>query len=364
MIAPAAVRRTARLGWLHFEGGWLAFLGYAATPYVLSLPAIGELIAGKLPKTPSRKAPPGFIPRIAAGALCGAAVAGLLAGLLGAIAGTLGGYECRVRLVRATGGKAGRSAGGRRRHRWSVLHRLALVGRRRPPSAGPDCVSVLAEMRRSRVFRIGVPIAALCLCIYGQETPGKDQQSQSKGMPPRATPSDYQAHAQAGAVTVAAEFVGHSVPTMEGTYSSEDYVVVETGLFGPPDTRLKLAGDDFSLRINGKKTLPSQPYGLVTGSLKDPEWEPPASSGSKSKTGLSTGGGQGDSGPAPPPKMPIELQRTMWQHVQKASFPEGERPLPQAGLLFFQYRGKAKSIQSVELIYAGPAGKISLALQP
>ena len=113
MTAPAAVSWAARLGWLHLENTWLAFLGFAATPYILSVLAIGELIADKLPKTPSRKAPPGFIGRIVTGGLCGAAVAGtsqsliagLLAGVLGAVAGTLGGYEFRVRLVRATGGK-------------------------------------------------------------------------------------------------------------------------------------------------------------------------------------------------------------------------------------------------------------------
>jgi hypothetical protein len=43
---------------------------------------------------------------------------------------------------------------------------------------------------------------------------------------------------------------------------------------------------------------------------------------------------------------------------------EGDRALPQAGLLFFQYRGNAKSIHSVELTYTGLAGKATLALQP
>jgi uncharacterized membrane protein len=113
MTAPAAVSWAARLGWLHLENTWLAFLGFAATPYIFSVLAIGELIADQLPKTPSRKAPPGFITRILTGALCGAAlgatgaswIGGLVAGVIGAIVGTLGGYEFRVRLVKATGGK-------------------------------------------------------------------------------------------------------------------------------------------------------------------------------------------------------------------------------------------------------------------
>ena len=113
MTAPAVVSWAARLGWLHVENTWLAFLAYAATPYIISVLAIGELIADKLPKTPSRKSPPGFIGRILTGALSGAAVGasgasgtiGLVAGIAGAIVGTFGGYEFRVRLVRATGGK-------------------------------------------------------------------------------------------------------------------------------------------------------------------------------------------------------------------------------------------------------------------
>src|SRR6202795_2058513 len=99
MTAPAAVSWAARLGWLHLENTWLAFLGYAATPYIWSVLAIGELVADKLPKTPSRKAPGPFIARIVLGAMCGGALGatsqslmgGMLAGAVGGVAGTLGG---------------------------------------------------------------------------------------------------------------------------------------------------------------------------------------------------------------------------------------------------------------------------------
>jgi len=112
LTAPAVVSWGARLGWLHLENTWLAFLGAPVAPYILSALAVGELIADKLPKTPSRKAPVGFAARVMTGALCGAAlgatsqaaIGGLLAGVLGAVAGTLGGYEARRRLVRAIGG--------------------------------------------------------------------------------------------------------------------------------------------------------------------------------------------------------------------------------------------------------------------
>ena len=189
----------------------------------------------------------------------------------------------------------------------------------------------------------------------------------AQGTPPRASASDYQTQGKAGDISIAAEFLGHSVPTSTNILSSEEYVVVEAALYGAADARLKLSLDDFSLRINGKKTpLPAQPYELVFKSIKDPDLEPPASE-KKSKGGLNTsGGGNGNEANLPPPvvHIPIGVQRAMEQRVQKASLQEGERALPQAGLVYFQYRGKPQSIRSVELIYSGPAGKLTLPLQP
>ena len=113
MTAPAAVAWAASFGWMPLEGTPFAFMASAAARYILSALAILELVADKLPRTPSRKSAMGFGGRIFTGALSGATVgaaghawvAGLIAGVLGAIAGTFGGYEFRVRLVRAVGGK-------------------------------------------------------------------------------------------------------------------------------------------------------------------------------------------------------------------------------------------------------------------
>jgi uncharacterized membrane protein len=99
----AVLSWAARLGYLPLEHTWLAFLGYAITPYILSVMAIGEFVNDKLPKTPSRLIPPQFITRIVTGALCGAALGlstdhlliGLLAGDVGSVAGTLGGARAR-----------------------------------------------------------------------------------------------------------------------------------------------------------------------------------------------------------------------------------------------------------------------------
>jgi uncharacterized membrane protein len=109
MTAPAAVSWAARLGWLDVSGTWLAFLGYAYTPWVLTGLALGELVIDQLPSTPSRTVPVQFAGRIATGALSGAAMgaasglmlAGLAAGIVGAVIGTLGGRAFRARLAAA-----------------------------------------------------------------------------------------------------------------------------------------------------------------------------------------------------------------------------------------------------------------------
>jgi hypothetical protein len=207
-------------------------------------------------------------------------------------------------------------------------------------------------------------IAAGGLWAQGQSTESKEAAAnQVKGMPPRATPGDYQAQAKAGDVTVAAEFMGHSVPRLEGPLATEDYVVVETGLFGAPGARINLSIGDFSLRINGKKAqLPSQPYELVAKSVKDPQWSPPKPAGEKSKSSFGTGGSQ-DEPPPMPARMPFEMRRALAQHLQRTSLPQGEHALPQAGLLYFAYRGKTENIRSIELVYSSAAGKATLTLQ-
>jgi hypothetical protein len=228
-------------------------------------------------------------------------------------------------------------------------------------------------MRSASVFGTGLLMAGVFLsavCLPAQEQKEQEQNNKEfpgKGMPPRAAATEYQSQGKAGAVSIGAEFDGHSLPTPDHTYSSEDFIVVEAGLFGAADAHITLSRDDFSLRINGRKIFsPSEPYELVFKSLKDPEWQPPEAAEDKaSKSSLTTGGGGGgDKLPPIPPKMPFPLRRAMEQQVQKAAMQEGDRPLPQAGLLFFRYSGKAEGIKSLELVYSGAAGKATLTLQP
>jgi uncharacterized membrane protein len=111
MTAPAAVSWAARVGRLDLGGTWLAFLGYAWTPSILTVLAAGELVTDQLPTTPSRKVPVQFGSRLLMGGVCGAAIGagagsmllGALAGIVGAVVGTLGGSAFRARLAAAFG---------------------------------------------------------------------------------------------------------------------------------------------------------------------------------------------------------------------------------------------------------------------
>jgi uncharacterized membrane protein len=111
MTAPAAVAVGARYGSIAVAGTPLAFMGYAWTPWILCILAVGELITDQLPTTPSRKVPVQFAARVLTGALAGATlaapqgwlVAGVIAGIIGAVIGTLGGAAFRARLAASFG---------------------------------------------------------------------------------------------------------------------------------------------------------------------------------------------------------------------------------------------------------------------
>lgn len=112
MSPLAAVAWAAHLRWIPLAGTPLNFLTSPISVGIFTLAAIGELINDKLPKTPPRTAPPGFIARLVVGAFTGAAVGvaahqlvlvGAVVGMVGAVVGTYGGYKARTGLVRALG---------------------------------------------------------------------------------------------------------------------------------------------------------------------------------------------------------------------------------------------------------------------
>ncbi|HMG86875.1 MAG TPA: DUF4126 family protein [Terracidiphilus sp.] len=103
MLPAAAVSRAVRAGSVHTEGTPWAFLEGRNLNRLLVGLALVEIVADKLPMTPSRKQSAAFTARVISGALAGAAVGaasrraalGMLLGMAGAIVGTEGGAAFR-----------------------------------------------------------------------------------------------------------------------------------------------------------------------------------------------------------------------------------------------------------------------------
>ncbi len=110
LAAPAVVSWAARWNWLQVKETAMSFMALTVTAVILTVAAVGELVADKLPNTPSRTAALGIISRLTLGGLSGATlcVAGgqslVLGAVLGAAGGLIGafvGYNARTGLVKA-----------------------------------------------------------------------------------------------------------------------------------------------------------------------------------------------------------------------------------------------------------------------
>jgi hypothetical protein len=197
----------------------------------------------------------------------------------------------------------------------------------------------------------------------------------AQGTPPKPTAADYPAHVPLGTVTLAAEYLVHSLPTARATLIAKDYLVVEAAFYGPSMSSLKISPSQFTLRINGRgEPLMTELPGLVAASIKYPGQRPgfttsaglgPVAIGSRPPP--SQFPGDGNDRPLPTGQVTViekEDEDAIEYRVQNASLPEGEKGLPRSGLIYFPYRGRIKSIHSLELFYDGPMGKATLKLLP
>lgn len=111
LTAPAATAWAVHLGWMRLERP-LSLIGSLPSVVILTVLAVAELVADKLPNTPNRTSPPGLIARAVTGGVTGACVAvsgaqgaviGAVLGAVGGVVGCFAGYQARQRLVRALG---------------------------------------------------------------------------------------------------------------------------------------------------------------------------------------------------------------------------------------------------------------------
>jgi uncharacterized membrane protein len=109
LAAPAVLAWAAKRRWIRLGNSPFArIISAKASKRIVDL-ALSELIADKLPFTPSRLKPGPFAARIVSGAVCGATIydgveeplkEGAVLGGLGAISGAFAGYHMRKRLSR------------------------------------------------------------------------------------------------------------------------------------------------------------------------------------------------------------------------------------------------------------------------
>jgi hypothetical protein len=198
-----------------------------------------------------------------------------------------------------------------------------------------------------------------------------------QGTTPKSAPDEYPVHAMAGEIGLGGEYMVHGFSRGEAMYIAPDYLVVEVALFPPKGKSVRTAAAAFTLRVNGKKqAIAARSPGLVAQTLEHPEWAEPG--GIVAGAGpLIIGGRQPNQQPFPgapppgqtrlPPRAPGADDRSgvdreppvkAEQLLVETALPEGEFKWPVSGFLYFPFKGKAKSVKSVELIYDGTGLKL------
>ncbi len=195
--------------------------------------------------------------------------------------------------------------------------------------------------------------------------------------------SDYPVHAELAQGAIAAEYLVRSLPARGRTFMARDHLIVEVALFPPKGEKLAVALSQFSLRINKKERIAAQGPEFLAASFKYPDWEMrPRLEGiaGVNDGGVVVGRPQpaerfpGDPRPAqsrlpPQPRAP-ETQPTVEQApavqpedaVMQLALRDGEITTARSGYLYFPFKGKTRSLRSVELLYQGPAGSAALRL--
>jgi hypothetical protein len=198
--------------------------------------------------------------------------------------------------------------------------------------------------------------------------------------------TDYPVHAAAGRISIGADYLIHSIPAGDQTFLAKDYLVVEVAVFPASAEPVTIDGNTFKLRLNRQKLpLTSVAPGFVAASLKYPDWEqhPTAEAsagvgdgsvilGRPPAVGRFPGDPTDSQNRLPqPPRAPTteeqngiqrERPETADEVIARTALVEGPADHPVSGFLYFPYKGKIKSLKSVELICEFKGGSVTLKL--
>ena len=197
------------------------------------------------------------------------------------------------------------------------------------------------------------------------------------GAAERTKAEDYPVRAEAGGVTLAAEFLYRSVPSSAGNLLLRDHIVVEVAAFGADGRSLKLSAGQFSLRLT-RKALPQSPVPSQVVAAHQRQRDPFLSSARPEGADPVVIGPPasprfpGDPRAQGPPILtqpdlrPEGAERApepdIAELLDRAALPDGEQPLPVRGCLYFPYSGKMKKLKGLQLLYTGPEGEAALDL--
>ena len=185
---------------------------------------------------------------------------------------------------------------------------------------------------------------------------------------------DYEVHGQAQNLAIGAEYTVHSYSRGEQMFIAQDYLVVEVALFTPKGANFEVSHADFSLRINGKQVLGAADPQMVVEAMKHPEFRQPSPNaqvaGGVDNRGVIIGGPPRNSNlfpgspvPGTPPAYPpVEIPRDDPSGVRKepvdpydvllaTALVEGQHHAATSGYLYFPFKGKTKSLKTLELLY-------------
>jgi hypothetical protein len=187
-----------------------------------------------------------------------------------------------------------------------------------------------------------------------------------QGLDTRRSASEYPVHGAAGDIAVAAEFHYRALDRGRDAIFLREGLVVEVALFASGKQRVPVSASKFWLRVNGKKLLLAIHSGLVLS--QDRYGSQPALNVQVMDGNVQIGGPaerqlpeeSGRQAPVPrveDPNLPQREAPSMAELLDQMALPEGKRSLPIAGLVYFHYKKKMKSIKKLELIYESPTGE-------
>jgi hypothetical protein len=181
--------------------------------------------------------------------------------------------------------------------------------------------------------------------------------------------TDYPVHASLAGMEIGAEYLEHSVPGEKGFYIVADFLVVDVGVFPSTPEGVNVKSGQFSLRINrDKRVLVPVSAQTVAIALKYPDWEGKGGAAGQQQNVSPTGKFPGDPDappvigpgvqtPADPSGIEKQIPTSMDESIANAALPDGPTHKAVKGCVFFRYRGKMKSIKSLELIYDPGEGR-------